>query len=84
MFDPAKVIFNESHWMTANAEIFYVSYLMSMFEGKKIGLIWDKHTSHYCTEVLDSLLSPLRMSTVKFIPVPVPAGIDVTVSRSPV
>jgi hypothetical protein len=52
-FDQAKVIFNESHWMTANAAIIYVSYLMSMFKGKKIGLIWDKHTSHYCTEVLD-------------------------------
>jgi len=24
-----------------------------MFQGKKIGLIWDKHTSHYSTEVLD-------------------------------
>ena len=49
MFDKAKVIFNESHWMTTNAAIIYISYLMKMFQGKKIGLIWDKHTSHYST-----------------------------------
>jgi hypothetical protein len=47
----AKVIFNESHWMNANAAIIYISYLMSMFRGKTVGLIWDKHTSHYCDEV---------------------------------
>lgn len=47
----AKVIFNESHWMNANAAIIYLSYLMTMFRGKTIGLIWDKHTSHYCDEV---------------------------------
>jgi hypothetical protein len=52
-FDKAKVIFNETHWMTTNAAIIYISYLMKMFQGKKIGLIWDKHTSHYSTEVLD-------------------------------
>jgi len=53
MFDKAKVIFNETHWMTTNAAIIYISYLMKMFQGKKIGLIRDKHTSHYSTEVLD-------------------------------
>jgi len=50
-FDQAKVIFNESHWMTSNAAIIYLSYLTNMFKGKKIGIIWDKHTSHYCAEV---------------------------------
>ena len=52
-FDQAKVIFNESHWMTSNAAIIYISYLMSMFPGKRIGLIWDKHTSHYSDEVME-------------------------------
>jgi len=37
--------------MNANAAIIYISYLMSMFRGKTVGLIWDKHTSHYCDEV---------------------------------
>jgi hypothetical protein len=51
-FERAKVIFNETHWMTSNAAIIYISYLISMFPGKRIGLIWDKHTSHYSDEVL--------------------------------
>jgi len=37
--------------MNANAAIVYLSYLMTMFRGKTIGLIWEKHTSHYCDEV---------------------------------
>jgi hypothetical protein len=51
-FDRGKVIFNESHWMTSNAAIIYLSYLINIFKGEKIGLIWDKHTSHYSEEVL--------------------------------
>jgi len=49
----AKVIFNESHWMTSNASIIYISYLASMFRGKTIGLIWDKHSSHYSADVME-------------------------------
>ena len=49
----AKVIFNESHWMNSNAAIIYISYLQSIFRGKTIGLIWDKHSSHYCDEVVE-------------------------------
>jgi hypothetical protein len=26
---------------------------MNMFRGKTIGLIWDKHTSHYSDEVME-------------------------------
>lgn len=37
--------------MTSCAAIIYISYLMSMFHGKTIGLIWDKHSSHYSAEV---------------------------------
>jgi hypothetical protein len=49
----AKVIFNEIHWMNSNAAIIYSSYLMNMFRGKTIGLIWDKHTSRYSDEVME-------------------------------
>jgi len=52
-FNRAKEIFNESHWMTSNAAIIYISFLLNMFKGKKIGLIWDKHTSRYSNEVLE-------------------------------
>jgi hypothetical protein len=48
----AKVIFNESHWMTSQASIIYLKHLITLFPGKKIGLIWDKHSSHYCDEVM--------------------------------
>jgi hypothetical protein len=51
-FDRAKVIFNKSQWITSNAAIIYLSHLTSIFKGKKNGLIWDKHTSHYSDEVL--------------------------------
>jgi hypothetical protein len=48
------VIFNESHWMNSIAAIIYISYLQSiLFRGKTIGLIWDKHSSHYCDEVVE-------------------------------
>jgi hypothetical protein len=52
-FDKAKVIFNESYWMTSNTAIIYIACLRSIFQGKRIGLIWDKHTSHYSEEVLN-------------------------------
>jgi len=39
--------------MTSNTAIIYLSYLMSIFPGKKIGLIWDKHSAHYTEEVLE-------------------------------
>jgi len=39
--------------MTSNAAIIYVSYLMNIFRGKTIGLIWDKHSSHYSEELLE-------------------------------
>jgi hypothetical protein len=55
-FDRAKVIFNESHWMTSNAAIIYIAFLMNIFNGKKIGLIWDKHSSHCSDEVLQFIM----------------------------
>ena len=52
-FDKAKVIFNQSYWMTSNTAIIYIAYLRSMFQGKRIWLTWDKHTSHYSEEALN-------------------------------
>jgi hypothetical protein len=39
--------------MTSQTSIIYLQYLNTLFPGKKIGLIWDKHSSHYCNEVLN-------------------------------
>jgi hypothetical protein len=46
-------VFNdESHWMTTQTAIIYLKFLINLFQGKKIGLIWDKHSSHYSEDVL--------------------------------
>jgi len=50
-YENCKVVFNESHWMTSNTAILYICYLIKLFPGKMIGLIWDKHTSHVSDEV---------------------------------
>jgi hypothetical protein len=39
--------------MTSQTAIIYLQYLTQLFPGKKIGLIWDKHSSHYCDEVVE-------------------------------
>jgi hypothetical protein len=39
--------------MTSNASMIYISYLTSMFRGKTIGLIWDKHSSHCSADVME-------------------------------
>ena len=39
--------------MTSNAAIIYISYLMNIFRSKTIGLIWDKHISHYSEDLLE-------------------------------
>jgi hypothetical protein len=32
--------------------IIYLNFLINLFQGKKIGLIWDKHSSHYSEDVM--------------------------------
>jgi hypothetical protein len=44
-FDRAKVIFNESHWMTSNATMIYITHLMNMFKGKKWFELGQAHQS---------------------------------------
>ena len=39
--------------MTTQTAIIYLHYLINLFPGKNIGLIWDKHSSHYCDDVLN-------------------------------
>ncbi len=38
--------------MTTQTAIIYLKFLINLFQGKKIGLIWDKHSSHYSEDVL--------------------------------
>ncbi len=37
-FDDAKIVFNESHWMTSQTRIIYLNFLTSLFPGEKMGL----------------------------------------------
>jgi hypothetical protein len=39
--------------MTTQTAIIYLHFLINLFPGKKIGLIWDRHSSHYCEDVLN-------------------------------
>jgi hypothetical protein len=55
-YDRVNVILNKSHWMTSNTAIIYISFLMNIFNGKKIGLIWDKHSLHRSYEVLQFIM----------------------------
>jgi hypothetical protein len=38
--------------MTTQTAVIYLHFLINLFPGKNIGLIWDKHSSHYCDEVV--------------------------------
>jgi hypothetical protein len=61
-YSTAKVVFNESHWMTTQTAVIYLHFLINLFPGKNIGLIWDKHSSHYCDEIvkfIDEGLTPI-------------------------
>jgi hypothetical protein len=39
--------------MTTQIAIIYLKCVINLFPGKKIGLIWDRHSSHYCEDVLN-------------------------------
>ena len=39
--------------MTTQTAIIYLNFLINLFPGKKIGLIWDKHSSHYSEDVMN-------------------------------
>ena len=48
-----KVCFQKNHWMDKILAKKYLSWLKSLFPGKKIGLIWDKAAAHVSQEVLE-------------------------------
>jgi len=59
-FDRAKVIFNESHWMTSNAAIIYITFLLNMFKGKIAKCNEQTTTStKIIVEMVDEGLTPI-------------------------
>ena len=51
--EPAKVCFQKKHWMDKFLAKKYLSWIKSLFPGKKIGIIWDKAAAHISDEVLE-------------------------------
>ena len=47
-----KVCFQKNHWMDKILAKKYLSWVKSLFPGKKIGIIWDKAAAHISEEVL--------------------------------
>ena len=48
---PAKVCFQKSHWMDKVLAKKFLSWVKSLFPGRKIGIIWDKAAAHISEEV---------------------------------
>jgi len=69
------VVFNESHWMTSQTSTIYLNFLASLFPGKKIGLVWDKHSSHYGNEVMQFIKESNSKNKTKIVPVLVNEGL---------
>ncbi|EGZ11945.1 hypothetical protein PHYSODRAFT_515394 [Phytophthora sojae] len=63
----ASVNFQPSHWMDIPTAKKYVDFLVSLFPGQKIGLMWDAASAHTCQEVIDYLDAKGLMH--EFIPV---------------
>jgi len=56
---PPMIIFTGVHW----TKLMKQWSMLKMFQSKKISLIWDKHTSHYSTEVLDLIANCNEQTT---------------------
>ena len=56
-YSKSSVLFTSNHWMTAETNILYLQYLVSMFKGRKVGLIYDNAPSHVSAEVMDWIAS---------------------------
>ena len=52
-YSRSSVLFTSNHWMTAETNILYLMYLLDLFKGRKIGLIYDNAPSHVSKEVMD-------------------------------
>ncbi|EEY62080.1 uncharacterized protein PITG_12622 [Phytophthora infestans T30-4] len=51
----ASVHFQPSHWMDTPTAKKYADVLVSLYPGRKIGLIWDAASAHICQEMIDYL-----------------------------
>jgi hypothetical protein len=43
--------FNPSHWMTQETAIMFLTFLVTLFPSKTIGVIWDRARCHYGTSL---------------------------------
>ena len=50
-YSNSTVLFTSNHWMTVQANILYLRYLIGLFPKKKIGLIYDNAPSHVSSAV---------------------------------
>jgi hypothetical protein len=39
--------FNQSHWMTHHTTVMFLTFLLHLFPGKTIGLVWDRSHTHF-------------------------------------
>ena len=56
-YSKSSVLFTSNHWMTVETYILYIKYLIGLFTGRKIGLIYDNAPSHVSAEVMDWITS---------------------------
>ena len=50
-YSKSTVLFTSKHWMTSETNILYLQYLIYLFKGRKIGLIYDNASSHVSADV---------------------------------
>jgi hypothetical protein len=62
----ARVCFQPSHWMDIPTAKKYIDFLLDLFPGKKIGLIWDAASSHICQGLKD--YTSLKDLVIGYIP----------------
>ena len=56
-YSRSSVLFTSNHWMTSETNILYLQYLIGLFKGRKIGLIYDNAPSHVSAEVMGWITS---------------------------
>ena len=61
--------------MTSQTSIIYLNYLISLFPGRKIELIWDKHSSHYSDDVMQFINDNNLKQKTTIVPVLVDEGL---------
>jgi hypothetical protein len=46
-YTQSVLTFNKSHWMTQYTAVMFLTFLIRLFPGKTIGLVWDRSHTHY-------------------------------------